>query len=239
MKIISKFKDYYDIGLSYGVDEKLRLERIRSEFPFSFCSYNPISFIHAKDGLNCRYSFYFEYIGFCGKVYPLVHLYLYERSKKNKQFFYKLLEEQFFYTKDDLDTFMKQNIKDISELKKTGIYNYGDSLNKCFTSFYIHKQESIEKVFHDKEIAYFAIKQYYEKNERNHYLIKHNLIIYPELKTYKFVQVKKPMQAFQEISMYIGSVEPEVTRIQDKYLAQSKGYDCYSFRKAATKKPPR
>jgi len=27
MKIVSKFPDYYDVGLSYGIDEKLRFER--------------------------------------------------------------------------------------------------------------------------------------------------------------------------------------------------------------------
>ena len=27
MKIISQFSDYYDIGLAYGIDEKLRFER--------------------------------------------------------------------------------------------------------------------------------------------------------------------------------------------------------------------
>jgi len=27
MKIVSKFSDYYDIGLAYGIDEKLRFAR--------------------------------------------------------------------------------------------------------------------------------------------------------------------------------------------------------------------
>jgi len=46
------------------------------------------------------------------------------------------------------------------------------------------------------------------------------------------------MQAFQEISMYLGQLnlaENTIVQIDDKYLAQRKGYDCYSFRKMPTK----
>ncbi len=41
------------------------------------------------------------------------------------------------------------------------------------------------------------------------------------------------MQAFQEISMYLGQLdltEDNTVQIEDKYLAQGKGFDCYSFK---------
>jgi len=47
------------------------------------------------------------------------------------------------------------------------------------------------------------------------------------------------MQAFQEISMYFGQLnlaENTIVQIDDKYLAQGKGYDCYSFKRMPSKR---
>jgi hypothetical protein len=47
------------------------------------------------------------------------------------------------------------------------------------------------------------------------------------------------MAAFQEISMFLGSLnlgEDKTVQIEDKYLAQEKGFDCHSFRKSPSKR---
>ena len=61
------------------------------------------------------------------------------------------------------------------------------------------------------------------------------------MKNYRFVQIKDPPTAFQDIFMYIAGVigitEPVTVKISDKELAKKKGHDGkYSFRKPPGKR---
>lgn len=55
------------------------------------------------------------------------------------------------------------------------------------------------------------------------------------LKDYEFFRLKDPYTDFQEIQMYLGSVlsnnQEKIPKIDDKTLAQAKGFDKWSFRK--------
>jgi len=56
----------------------------------------------------------------------------------------------------------------------------------------------------------------------------------PCLKDYDFMRVFDPYQAFQEISMFMGNLaEPRkpIPAIDDKTMAEIKGFDKWSFRK--------
>ncbi len=75
MKIISKFQDYYDISIVYGVDEKLRFKRVtkvvsdRRVYGGAYIRHS-----YSKDNTKHRVTFYYNHIGFCGTVYPFVHI---------------------------------------------------------------------------------------------------------------------------------------------------------------------
>ena len=98
--------------------------------------------------------------------------------------------------------------------------------------------KALQKMFDTYKETYFVVEDYcIEENE--HTFIKEKITLLPQLKQYKFAKVVPPMQAFQEISMYLGkinSVEDNTVTIDDKYLAQGKGFDCYSFKKMPSKK---
>ncbi len=64
------------------------------------------------------------------------------------------------------------------------------------------------------------------------------LNINPILSKFKFSLVKDAIIAFQEISMYLGSLkhpEIETSDMDDKIIAQSKGFNCMSFKKQGKK----
>lgn len=67
-----------------------------------------------------------------------------------------------------------------------------------------------------------------------------SLIRNPILKDLGFPAILDPYTAFQEISMYMGSVfaksEPSMEDISDESMTEAKGFDKWSFRKLPTKK---
>lgn len=89
-------------------------------------------------------------------------------------------------------------------------------------------------------MPYFLLEMFTEKDVNGCTYPKHKNTLLPVLKALRFAQVKSAIDAFQEISMFLGRLntqEDNTVSIGDKYLAQAKGFDCYSFKKEPEKKP--
>ncbi|PLY05069.1 MAG: hypothetical protein C0625_13620 [Arcobacter sp.] len=239
MKIISKFSDYYDIGLAYGIDEKLRFNRVEKEIKSNIkIQTNSIKTNYIKDFKFFEIEFYFNFLGFCGKIYPFIKIEIYKIKKENKQYSKKLIFEEFCFTqKSIIDSLLKHlNMNQIEQLQK---YRWDKSkfIYKIFEEFKEIEYKGLFDLFNLHKIPYFVAEQYYQKIERKQYKsfeLKFRYISNPILKNYKFIQIKNPMEAFQEISMYLGEInhmENETIKIEDKYLLQSKGFDKFSFKK--------
>ena len=242
MKIISKFQDYYDIGIAYGIDDKLRFERVtqvvsdKKIYGGAYIRHN-----YSKDNAKYRVTFYYNHIGFCGAVYPFVHIHIEKVVKKKKILHYEHEEDIYVF---DIEDFKKELLSrgihtEEILLSKTWVGNTWKrkSIVKIVQNFLADK-EALNEMFDTYKEAYFVIEDYcIEENE--HTFVKEKITLLPQLKQYKFVKVVPPMQAFQEISMYLGkinSVEDNTVTIDDKYLAHGKGFDCYSFKKMPSKK---
>jgi len=67
------------------------------------------------------------------------------------------------------------------------------------------------------------------------YRIGRGLVLNERLNQYEFQKVLPPMQAWQELEMYVGSylTQPVIQEppISDKIKAEIKGFDKFSFRK--------
>ena len=102
------------------------------------------------------------------------------------------------------------------------------------------KYDKYIKLFDLYKMPYFYVESRYDLKEKdNRWCISTDTILLPQLKQYKFAKAVQPMPAFQEISMYLGklnAVEDNTVTIEDKYLAQGKGFDCYSFKKMPSKR---
>ena len=228
MKIISKFSDYYDCGLAYGIDEKLCFVRVTKIVE------DRKVWIHSKDiyitekkAKGRRVTVHYKRMGFCGKIYPFVYITIEEGVKKDKVYHYKLVRELFYY---DMDSFIafKQNFLGISP---TLLFRQED--------FFNHDYSCDISLFQKYQVAYFLIEQYDDEDENGKAFTKDICVLLPCLKIYRFVKIKEPLEAFQEISMYLGALglrENETIMIDDKHLAESKGYDCYSFKTSPKKR---
>ncbi len=207
MKIISKFQDYYDCGVAYGVDTNIYFKRETTLKNKSFGRYNhwrdtKLSLIEITEGT----------VSFCGKEYK----YLLVKTSKSGEpiqimdFNRTTCNYKFYYTEQDY----------LNDYPNHYIKVKGTWSNPRRLSEYFKVKEIPDTEFMERGIPYFIGNK--------------NL---PILKEYQFAKAVEPMRAFQEISMYLGKInhqEPEC-EIDDKYRMKGHGMDCMSYRKAPTK----
>jgi hypothetical protein len=78
MKIISKFKDYYDVSMGYGMDESLLFNRAQMILPcpmaFSDLVGDTSFGEHGWGAESPYYSIERRLIGFCGQLFPFVEI---------------------------------------------------------------------------------------------------------------------------------------------------------------------
>ena len=208
MKIISKFQDYYDCGVAYGVDEKIYFKREITEWK------HPGRVSNWKDS-NLEIEILSEgIIYFCGKRYRFK---LRKTSKTGKAirtdaFNKETAVYKYYYT-------LEQYLEDYPKKKKRKYkrYRWGNSV---IDEEYFKVKEIPDDEFIERGVPYFV-----------------KYVNLPILKEYQFSKAVPPIEAFQEISMYLGRLnhkEPEC-EIDEKFRKAGHGMDCTSFRKRGTK----
>lgn len=221
MKIISDRKDYYDCIQAYGQDrtlvylrkpEEVYLER--GEWPFP-SMYNPWWFSNTDITQHI--------IGFCGKIYPMLEIRGYIRDTP--------LGEKCF-TIEEIDAFVEK----YASKRQKDAYNsrgsrwwrgYGKRRAEFVKLFEDckKKQESYAEMFQEKHCPIFVATTCGAKSK-----IVYNALLRP----YNFVRIFDPYTAFQEISMFMGSMampEKEMPIISDELKIYSRGFDKWSFRR--------
>jgi len=256
MRINSTFTDYYDCGISYGVDAETYFERLTSTLTGDDLSKDESKILEnlhhnniqlADHNIEFEYEnikykcieFSFNYVYVCGHVYPLVIVYLKNREYEfmsNDYFIDKLL---YFY---DFD-----NLKGFFELLKDTYYNndfiskyqYQPRLNRFRYFFEEIKTIELTNIFslYNEPILMFGTFKYpntsvVSNNKAGYFDFGLNINF--SLKSIQFKLIKDPFVCFQDIYMYVRYLKyneeiPDV--LNDKGKAQSKGFNCMSFRK--------
>lgn len=212
MLIVSKFHDYYDVGMKLGVDKTVVYDRkttpIEGKFP---CLDTAPKISEWKTGV----------LGFCGKFYPFV--YLASNSKV-----------------DRIIWSMEEALSSIP-LKKRTYYDSIDTIEGV-KKFFSESYEQLQKLFSAHRTPIFVFepgtKYFYRSNKQTPY---RSLVLSPNLKDLEFYKVKDPISAFQDVYSYISGVLgmpiKKAKPIDDKVMAASKGHDSpYSFRKPPSKR---
>jgi hypothetical protein len=239
MYIIAKRKDYYDgVAGTTGIDKTIVYERETQEFekddipvlferhrgywglsraktPFHAMHYHNMK----KEFRNiCNHHSYFI-LGFCGKLYIGWKLYRVINSDEE-------VSTEYTY-----DTEYMLNILE----EKSWEGNISDSVK------YVQSYNAMQ-IFRDLKSPAFVYDSDYG---RTHYFRRKNndqyskFIINPLLKDFQFYKVFDAVQAFQEVSMFMGGVlgrgEKEIVEVADKYKITQHGFDKWSFRKEPEK----
>lgn len=228
MKIISKFKDYYDGVASYGIDKSKIFIRNTELIDHDF----------SKD-FRYKYNSKFDIIGFCGKLYPFISYIPFNQDCFNDMLSNRDIKKRVLY-----NDIIKYDL--IEEKKEDYLYNTN----------YFYKKKKREKKNINKLINF--INDYTNNKELLDLFIKYktpifwygfssrngNILINPPLKKLGFQTMIDPVTAFQQIEMFLGNelateYQGNVPVGNDEVVGNSKGFDRYSFRNKNTSKIPK
>lgn len=210
IRIISKFKDYYDSVQLYGQDDLVYVREpseIEVEDPKGIwcCGY--------LDGITVRLGC----VGFCGNLYPYVTL--------CKDYG----DPHTFYSVEEVTKFV------VPLLKKKDVETYHNKYSRW--SNYL-SEGRIKRFFEEKnweiynkqlDIAPIFVVKY-----KRNYNDPTTLTLNAPLKDLQFYKLFDSYTAFQELFMYIGNTaqpEKEIPKVSDSDMIVAKGFDKHSFRK--------
>lgn len=215
MRIVSKFHDYYDHIMQYGMesDDVTYVREPRKEdgyFPY----YHP---------RNCCFNAVL--IGFAGQVFPIVHM-MGDTNKPSR--LYKTIYDWHEYQKLQ-DSQTKKNRPVNSVYYRYGLSNY--DINDDINNYNQLCSGDYSKFFSEAPIWVI-------KNNSYRYDSKRTIEYNPCLRSYDFAKILDPYTAFQNLRMWLSAQahpEPPIPHIDDKTMAEAKGFNKWSFRKEPTK----
>lgn len=215
MRIISKFHDYYDCIQRTGQDQSLLYLRNPSEIIKE--DYGGINWWAGQRD----YSFHKFTIGFCGRVYRGVRVAIDEFSS------HRPAHITFCYSEDSIFNFLSENLKEKELVKYTeGEKKWRHSHRTDIIDYFSNTHTDNDLLHHFS----YASPIWTRERVGNEMVITLN----GQLKKFEFFRVLDPFQAFQELSMYLGGLavpDKPLPKIDDKTMAEIKGFDKYSFRK--------
>ncbi len=226
MRIVSKYKDYYDIGASAGVDMSTVYVRETQDIIGHIKPENP--YAYSKWGSDRNYDYrpsgWSKFIiGFCGKTYPGIQKWVHTTPYGGRR--------EVLYNLDAVHEMLAGEIK--QDKSKNVIWHrrhHMSEYDKFFEDY--SKPNHLYKVFEEYNVPIFVkyFSSYCDLLQLN-----------PLLRSWEFFKVVDPWTAFQEISMYVGGVlngpTMPVPSISDDVMVEIKGFDKWSFRKEPKTKP--
>lgn len=233
MRIISESKDYYDCIQAQGQDQSIVYVRTEKTFTKDKCP--PLRFRWYPNyyrWLSENFTMNQHVVGFCGKIYPVLQLWMRDKSIK---------DWSTCLTLEDVDQWMetclnKKQLEDYYNEKKRSYFSkhYWRKDRSKFRKFFEQMTEDQNKfgdmfIEHDCPIFVATLTCWDERK----------LVLNARLNEFQFYRMIDPYTAFQELQMWVGNqVQPRkhIPEISDKVLAEAKGFDQWSFRKEPTKK---
>lgn len=236
MRIFSDFHDYYDINLALGQDNlivynrKESQEKITKDKDFDIKNSSLVSCSYCS-GFYSQEPFVAipHFVGFCGKVYPLVEI-VYGEIK------------EFCYNIDQVDSFVEKNLSEkekekYKEKEKRRWFvkkNQTISRDKIFNFFRKDNfdEKRLSKYFEKAPI--FLISNFKSERKDWAFFTTARITYNPTLKEIKFFRVFDAAQTFQELYMWKSNQAvplKEMPKIDDKTMRDIKGFDKFSFKK--------
>lgn len=233
MKIFSKFHDYYDSVLKFSQteDDGVVYQREPEEIKFDI-NQSEIKEVGYNRYYTCEY---IKFIGFCGKIYPVVVVDFRDSEDSVPEFY--------FIGRDDEKLYERIN-KHNQKMSRQRLFS---GFNDRELDFLTGKTPEDSWWKRYTFITPFDLETFFIKYETSIFLFEHvtcgrydktrwRLTKNVCLKDFGFQKIVDPFTAFQEISMFFNSTltnlkTPVMPVGDDKVLAASKGFDKWSFRK--------
>ncbi|MDF1698363.1 MAG: hypothetical protein P1U56_21110 [Saprospiraceae bacterium] len=252
MKIISKYKDYYDSALALGIDKTLVYNRFHQAMKADllpnyqkfnttvwetipdvyYCVPNGGSRFDANEFIDVQY----VHIGFCGKIYPCISF----ARKIEKQ----TVSRATYYSAETADSYIKKLL-------------VNNPKAEFINEFYVCERPTLEEfeIYFSCPAFHLEYNSWFQEINAPSFLInlipktctnpkelmgtmeKHEqfVVTNPNLKEFEFFKIKDTYTCFQDISQYLGGVLTSREKIKDNLSDLDKvkqhGFDAkYGFR---------
>ena len=260
MKIISNFRDYYDVCQKYGQDKRVVYTRNTQDshevkLPFNIKQYSFIGEIFTNvpvlrswDIRNEKFSnehnltvgFSNGLVGFCGKWYPHIRMDITQINNINLTissnfFVYSYSLDEFLF---NLERYKFNDFKEFIYRTKTRYKHKKDNdFNVVNLEKYFKKYSGIadkSNIFSEQKCPIVFVKgvwrSVFQSDADNM-----KVIMNPNLHKLNFMKVIDPYTAFQELEIFMSGVlgvgEPQIVTISDKDKIEKRGFNKWSFRK--------
>ena len=248
MRIISKFHDYYDKVVAYGHDDHVtwirkseELDQEKNQHPFyktDIWDKFPHLGRPSWNGTERRelYDITPMIVGFCGKLYPVYKLVSHEYNYSASGAWQPTY---FCYSIADFEkALMKLDLKG-KELKE---FQAKSKMPRRYRTY--HHMVAFHKDIVEQYFAEFSgqdeVDLFVEFKTPVLLIEPMKITVTPSLRDIQFHRVMDPFTAYQEIEMYLSGIlglsDPETVHIDDKHMAQQKGFDEWSFKRLPKKK---
>lgn len=254
MRIISRFKDFYDTALAMGADSRVtyvRHSRDFDEIPEEWAFMRPRATVHNSIRVGDQeISIRPLLVVFCGLVYHGVGVSNQKSSGPPSS------SEDFLYTYESYTRWCDEHGVPLIKWPKSC---KGKHSTWRVDPYYKHERLSLRYI--EPARAWFRVG---DPNKHREVFIEREvpiatcvanptgsvslrtdakLEINGSLGQYQFYRVFDAYQAYQELDMFVAGVLSRegnsMVTIDDDSLRREKGFDCHSFRRAPTKRRPK
>lgn len=216
MRINSNFRDYYDCIQSYGQDQSVVWNRFAKvvEYDKNIFYQSDNRYFPNDTGvgiLTSTVDYWRIYLGFCGKVYPVI---------RTLEHTYTGNIITYHYDIEEFETFRKAKV---AEQKKRYVWDRRNH-RQWFEKI---RATDFSEVFEKHYCPVFDFRY-------NEDIDKFQLTVNGDIGKFDFVKIKDPFTTYQDISMFYGGLavpQKPIPSIPDKVMVEVKGFDKYSFRK--------
>lgn len=250
MRIISKFKDYYDCIQSYGQDSDCVWMRMPRK----------LKYVRALGNYDIwGKHYYINHIGFCGKVYQV--WWTYDKGdnglNSKKVFFYNVNALTSYVSagldKKSLEKYVTNDETTYKYYRRNhgwGYYKLGMTKEDSVFHTWNKSEELVSKmksdIFEKYHTPIWIARPYLPGDDGTIEGVKAGsgmpnvLIINAKLSSCSFESFRDPYTAYQEIFQYysgvLGGVREVIPEVSNDDMIEAKGFDLkYSFRKEKSK----
>lgn len=229
MLIISKFHDYYDTALAHGVDKACVYQRESKFFNPPTNDLKPWGW-PKRQWANEKEFLFQCVVGFAGKLFPMI-LWTDTHYGMSQDFTQEGTQATFLYDMETCTELLDEKYPEHRKIASARKYAHRWELDisdggiEAFFNTNTHRK--YEGVFVEHKVPLFVAFA----NWRGGNSLEGNT----ELKPIKFMKVRDPYTAFQEIHMFmsgvIGMADRDTAEVGNDDRITQRGFDEWSFRK--------
>lgn len=220
MRIISKFRDYYDGVMKTGMDREVVYVREQKDIDLGR-EFNPgFSTKHTGSHHSVETSF----LGYCGQIYRVFEI----------NYSGRFSEKPWRFVTHDYEEFKNAMISSgLGTVYEFSEHRWWPGSYQKFRDFDTNK---LKDLFHKFQTPLFVVTNVYTYRAPD----KTTITLGPCLKDLEFQKIKDAYTAYQDIFQFVAGTlnkpENKMVKISDKDKIHKHGFDKWSFRQKGPKK---